>query len=265
MNKILNYTVQGSGPPVLLLHGILGSGSYWDGVVENLKNNCQIITIDLLGFGDSPKPKDLAYTVADHLRYIVATLETISVQKPITVVGHSMGAILGLSLAKSYPKYVKNLVLISLPVYQNPEEAKEIITASKIVPKLMYYGLTARVACAVMCQFRPLAQRLVPYFFKHVPKQVAIDSTKHTWYSYSRSMAHVIENQDSITDLRELVVPAVLIYGRNDKFAGPSTINTLQHKISTIKIMKLNGTHHIPIEQPETIARLISESLQATN
>lgn len=261
MDKILTYTVHGSGPPVLLLHGMLGSGSYWDGVVEQMKSrNHQIITVDLLGFGDSPKPRDVAYTIDDHLRYIVATLDAIGVRKPITVVGHSMGSIVSLALARSYPKYVKNLVLISMPVYRNVTEAKKIITDSKIVPRLMYYGATSRIACAVMCRFRPLAQSLVPYFFNHVPKQVAIDATKHTWYSYSRSMERVIENQDTLSNIQALTVPTVLIYGSNDKLASSTNVDALQISSGQLKIVTLEGTHQIPIEQPERVAQLIAES-----
>jgi pimeloyl-ACP methyl ester carboxylesterase len=261
MQKILKYDVKGSGPPILFLHGMLGSGLYWSDIIEQLKDDYQVITVDLLGFGDSPKPQNLEYTTEDHLAYIVATLDAIGVPKPMTVVGHSMGAILALDLAKNYPKYVKNLVLISLPIYQNPTEARAAIIGSKIVPKLMYYGPTARITCAVMCRFRPLAQFLAPHFLKNVPSQVAIDATKHTWYSYSRSMSQVIERQNVLTTATGLTIPILLVYGTDDKIASLKNTEVLKRSSRELKIVKIEGTHQVPIEQPARIAQLITGTI----
>lgn len=93
----------------------MGSSHFWTETVFELieKDDYRLFAIDLLGFGDSPKPRDSFYTLRDH----VETIER-SVIKPCQldsfhVVAHSMGCLIALALAAKHSNIVKSVTLVA--------------------------------------------------------------------------------------------------------------------------------------------------------
>ena len=131
MTGNLFYKIHGDGATDLVfLHGILGSSNYWDGIIGKMTPGHRLIMLDLLGFGESEKPKT-DYSVHKHLQKINSTLS--SVQQPETssiLIGHSMGAFLALNYAIAYPRKVKQLVLINAPMVNGKEALKKNLAAS---------------------------------------------------------------------------------------------------------------------------------------
>lgn len=128
----LFYQVVGAGkPPVIMLHGILGSHRYWDGVVPQLSKNHELILPDLLGFGDSPKP-EIEYSIQQHLTKIEDVIErTHSEKSSIVIVGHSMGAFLALNYTITHPDQVKKLILINAPMKTDEESLKKALPKNR--------------------------------------------------------------------------------------------------------------------------------------
>lgn len=83
------YQVMGKGPTLVFLHGFLGNGDNWGPLCSQLSDNYQCIAIDLLGFGQSSKPK-LRYTIWHQIEFIQGFLEALDLQK-FHLVGHSYG------------------------------------------------------------------------------------------------------------------------------------------------------------------------------
>ena len=251
------YREAGKGQAIVFLHGMLGSSIYWQELMDTVSTNYHAVALDLLGFGNAPKPKHSNYSREDHIEYIVQTLDRLGVDEPVILVGHSMGALIALALAVKYPQRVARLILISMPVYENASQARRRITRNGIVPRLMYYGPIARMVCATMCKLQPLARVLAPVYFKHLPKDIAAAATMHTWYSYSRSMTNVIENQNVLTDLQQIEVPVVALFGSHDNVASASNLRTIRRCCMDIKITIVNGGHHLPLELPTAVVQAI--------
>jgi len=121
MTGELNLRVlPGTGVPLVFLHGIGGTLGYWlAGPQPPIFPAHQTILVDLLGFGDSPKPW-CRYTVARHLDALDATLAG---QRDLTLVGHSAGAVLAVAYAARHPAVVRRLVLMGLPYFGNQANA----------------------------------------------------------------------------------------------------------------------------------------------
>ncbi|MEO7363948.1 MAG: alpha/beta hydrolase [Candidatus Saccharimonadales bacterium] len=253
----LHSHVTGTGSPIVVLHGMLGSTAFWEPLTKFLQSKNRVIALDLLGFGDSPKPENSDYSTQQHTEAILRTLDELKVSEPIILVGHSMGAILALSFASRYPKNVARLVLMNMPIYADRAEARRSIVQSKLVPRLMYYGPTARLSCTIMCQFRPIVQRLIPHFLNDLPRAVAIDATKHTWYSYSRSMRQIIEEQSVIDELSTIKMPVSLVFGSDDNIANSRHIDDLVSKRPNVSVTTLPATHQLPLELPEQAAAIV--------
>ncbi len=102
----------GSGVPLILLHGIESSSNYWHNLIPALKENHRVITIDLLGFGNSPKPQNIAYSIDDHIQWLDRTIKSLGL-KEFILAGHSLGSIISLAYAAKHPSKVNELFLFS--------------------------------------------------------------------------------------------------------------------------------------------------------
>jgi pimeloyl-ACP methyl ester carboxylesterase len=101
------------GPTIILLHGIATSSKGWDQLVPQLATKYRCISIDLLGFGESPKPRHAAYSSVEHVASIRRTLRGLKLKKPYIVVGHSLGSLLAARYVRLYPDEVAKFYMLS--------------------------------------------------------------------------------------------------------------------------------------------------------
>jgi haloalkane dehalogenase len=104
----MHYIEAGEGDPILFLHGIPTSSYVWRNILPHLASLGRCIAPDLIGFGQSDKP-DIQYTVADHITYIEALIETLNLKK-ITLVMHGWGSVIGFDYAMRHEKNCRGLV-----------------------------------------------------------------------------------------------------------------------------------------------------------
>jgi len=107
----------GSGPSLVLLHGIASSSVTFDNLIPLVVDRYRVIAIDLLGFGESPSPPEATFTLSEHVEAIHATLKSLKLAGPMILVGHSLGALIAARYAASYSSRVSQLVIIAPPVY----------------------------------------------------------------------------------------------------------------------------------------------------
>ncbi|MEM6449989.1 MAG: alpha/beta hydrolase [Cyanobacteria bacterium P01_D01_bin.105] len=88
-NYTAAYTDQGQGPPLIFLHGFLGSSSNWQQIIPELRSTHRCLAIDLLGFGDSSKPR-LRYTIWHQVEFLQQFITALDLQH-FQLVGHSYG------------------------------------------------------------------------------------------------------------------------------------------------------------------------------
>jgi pimeloyl-ACP methyl ester carboxylesterase len=103
------YLEMGQGTPLLMLHGFLGSGSCWLPLMERLQSQFRCISLDLLGFGESAKPK-ICYDIAKEVAFVRQVVEALQLDS-CYILGHSFGGWVASAYALEYPGSVKGLVL----------------------------------------------------------------------------------------------------------------------------------------------------------
>ncbi len=110
----LSATETGEGPLVILLHGMGQSAATWDDVAANLAVAYHVVSVDLLGHGQSPTPPDpLAYRRAECLEDIDETIATFrQTNEPPVLIGHGFGGYLALSYELERPGAIRGLALI---------------------------------------------------------------------------------------------------------------------------------------------------------
>ncbi|AEH01037.1 alpha/beta fold hydrolase [Lacinutrix sp. 5H-3-7-4] len=116
------YNDIGNGPTVVLLHGFLEDHSMWDSVLKPLSQNNRVITIDLLGHGQT---ESLGYihTMEDMALCVNAVLKKLNL-KQYTLIGHSMGGYVALAFASLYPNTIKGLCLLNSTFKSDSNERK---------------------------------------------------------------------------------------------------------------------------------------------
>ncbi len=104
-----------SGPVLLFIHGTASSNEVWEDQYKLLNDsNCRVIGVDLRGHGSSLNPGGVC-TIDDHVNDLVETINNIGIKSPITIIGHSFGAVLAVRFAEIFPDSVYKLLLVSLP------------------------------------------------------------------------------------------------------------------------------------------------------
>src|SRR3954471_19256005 len=104
------YVRAGSGPSLLLLHGIGNNCQTWTGVIDQLAESHTVIAPDLLGHGDSDKPRG-DYSIAAYANGMRDLMSVLDIEQA-TVVGHSLGGGLALQFAYQFPERCERLGLV---------------------------------------------------------------------------------------------------------------------------------------------------------
>src|SRR6478752_3336674 len=107
----VSYLDEGAGDVVLLIHGIGGSSECWREVVERLAKRHRVIAVDLLGHGQSDKPRG-DYSLGAFAVWLRDFLDALNIHEA-TVIGHSFGGGVALQFAHQHKEYCRRLVLIS--------------------------------------------------------------------------------------------------------------------------------------------------------
>jgi pimeloyl-ACP methyl ester carboxylesterase len=110
----------GEGPVVLAVHGLGGSGRYWQGLADAAGDRFRIVAPDLGGFGTSDKPR-LRYDRAFQRANLDAVIDDLGPIAPPFVVGHSLGGVLGALWAATAPGRAAGLVLAATPFPTVPD------------------------------------------------------------------------------------------------------------------------------------------------
>jgi pimeloyl-ACP methyl ester carboxylesterase len=224
-------------PTIVLLHGIAATSKTWDSLIKELDmDEYRVIALDLLGFGKSPKPVSCEYTVDDHVASVHKTLLKLKVRnKPYKIVGHSMGAIISARYCIRYPKEVKKLYLLSLPLYVKDSELHTNISRTRTDFYLNAYEF--------LSQNKGFTINNSQILRKLLRIDDGIEVTEENWNSFRLSLKNTIIKQDTYNDIRNTKVPIQIIYGALDEFLVQRIVDKLA-KFDNVKITKLLAINH---------------------
>jgi pimeloyl-ACP methyl ester carboxylesterase len=168
----------GSGEPLLMIHGLGGSGRYFDRLAARVADRFHVVAPDLAGFGTSDKP-DIAYDRGMHLEDLDAVAEELELDRPTVVAGHSLGGLFAALWAARDPVRILGLCTMSAP-YPSPDEHEVWVQEPKPPP-------AAKIAMPlVAAAVRVLA---VPVgVVRGYPPAVAADYARQTLRSRARTM-----------------------------------------------------------------------------
>lgn len=253
----LHVRTLGNGPPLVLLHGLLGSERFWGAEYDQLATDHRVIAPDLLGFGRSPHP-DHGYTADDHADAVAATLDGLGITTPAIIVGHSLGALIALRLAARDPARVTAIVAFGPPLYPDPEAAERHISELGGLAALFTLDTPwARRTCKWMCDHRGIAGWLAVALHPELPIPVARDSVQHSWASYSETLAEIIVSARAGAWLNALTIPVLVVAGDEDQVLDHAYLDRLAVR-SSLTLERWAGAHDLPLSRPADCASRIA-------
>lgn len=221
---------------VLLLHGIGNSGAAWRDVVTNLPDDIRVISIDLLGFGKSKKPAWAVYSAKTQARSVIATFLKLRINSPVIIVGHSLGALVAVEIAKRYPLLVRSLILCSPPFYRVNEEQRRALPSYDSLLK-DFYALTTRYPK----EFVAISQLAL----KLGMVNSSYDVTAETTPIYMNALTASIVNQTALSDALKLRTKTRILYGRFDPVVVFANLRWLAKHNPNISIKAVFAGHEM--------------------
>ncbi len=118
----LHYVERGHGPPLVLVHGFLGSTVNFHAVIERLAPHVRAVALDLPGFGYADRSPDVELSHTAMAELLCGALDRLGIERA-TVLGHSMGGTIAMRLAAAHPERVERLILVAAPA---PDEGRHL-------------------------------------------------------------------------------------------------------------------------------------------
>lgn len=204
----------------------------WMPLLPRLALTHRCITIDLLGFGGSPKP-ELNYTVEDHVASLDKTIRSLKLKGSVILVGHSMGAVVAARYACMRPQAVRRLLLLSCPVPDPTPEGYSLSSLNSRIHKLLYNGI-AQNRSTTLSLVRRL-QKLIPIWF---------DLNELNWHSFRASMLNTVLVDTATDDIKKVAAPIDMFYGALDQLISTSRLKRIAANNPNIHLHRIAAADH---------------------
>lgn len=255
------YRDEGAGEVLLLVHGMGGSSNTWSGVIPLLAKKYRVIAPDLLGHGESDKPRG-DYSVGAFAVLLRDLLDALDVSR-VTVVGHSLGGGIAMQFAHQHRQYCERLVLISSGGFGG-DVGRVLRLLSLPGSELVLPVIASRPAVAAGNALRALMGSSDR--FKARPSL----SNRDNRQAFLRTLRSVVDFRgQAVCALNRLgfhgVLPALIISGDEDRVIPVEHARAAHRMLPDSRLHIMSGVHHHPpTERPETVAHLIDDFVAST-
>lgn len=253
----------GFGKKLVLLHGLGSSGRYWNEPSKLLAKKFQVISFDLLGFGESPRPAPFSYALWQQADALRQAMWNEHIWGKVNLVGHSLGALVVLEFAKRYPRKVNSLVLSNIPVILSTSDARIIEKRYEDIASDIKNELQRQTLKTVRTS-KFIKHKVMPRYAAKKHKEGVFNSydLEHlSRYAYTQSIKHSIENQQVLDGLEAIHCPVVIIRTNKDRAVIKRNIDKLALALPNSKIVDAEGTHQFPALDPVKFSSLVRNAI----
>jgi len=223
-----NYVQQGSGPPVILIHGLAASLHDWDDLIPELaQHGYAAYAPDLLGHGDSPRLESRAYQMDWVFDHFFHWMRSLGLTEPAILIGHSLGGHVALEYARRVSAWTRGLILVN-PFY-SPSQLPALLRKTYSRPGLseLLIGKVPEKWFRFVVDVSSTAIGHSVGALRALPERVR----EQTLLDYRRTSPGVYHIPSIISDmtasLHEINTPALVVWGDRDKTLSPSSFPRL--------------------------------------
>lgn len=238
------------GLTMLLLHGGLATGRWWEPFLAFLPPEILALAPDLRGCGATDRPEH-GYAVEDYCADVLALLDALGWAE-VDLIGHAFGGAVAVEVALAEPQRVRTLTLVGTAPIEGVYTPVD--TLMLLEQMRTDHNLLAQALAAVMPTFNPTANRQAEDFFAAlIADAAALAPPVYT------GMATALANWNRFADARRLTMPTLLVWGDQDIIVDRDTITrTLIAIPGANNLEVLRNIGHAPmIEAPVVLAERI--------
>jgi pimeloyl-ACP methyl ester carboxylesterase len=249
----LHYADWGNetAPPLILIHGGLDHCRNWDAIARELQPHFHILAPDLRGHGDSEWAKGSSYSLTDNV-YDLSRLVRCAELRDAAIVGHSMGGMVALAYAGTYPDRVSRLVVLDGAFLSGSQRAPIHEQVSRWIDQLdriaEYKPSAFRTVEEAAQRLSMRNQRLTPalalHLARHGVRQGADGRYRWKFDHYQRARApYRLSPDDYIGLWSRITCPTLLMWGDESFLSDPEAAGLLAH-FKRAELVKLSGAGH---------------------
>ncbi|HVF80046.1 MAG TPA: alpha/beta fold hydrolase [Solirubrobacteraceae bacterium] len=255
-DRLMNIVELGSGPPVLLVHGLGGCWQNWLENIPELARDHRVIAVDLPGFGASEMPAG-PVSIAGYARTLDHVCTALSIDAA-AVVGNSMGGFVAAELAIGVPQRVERLVLVSAAGLQIAELRLERVLAGLAWTRLdllagVYGGWVAAHAETVARRSR-LRRLMFAGIARHpaaVPWPLVAEQAQGFGRPGFMPAVRAMVSYPLRPRLAEIACPTLVVWGENDRLVPLRDASAFEQLIGDARKIVYPDTGHVPmLERP---------------
>ncbi|WP_019969314.1 alpha/beta fold hydrolase [Mycobacterium sp. 141] len=266
------YRVAGSGPVILLIHGIGDNSTTWHTVQTALAQRFTVIAPDLLGHGRSDKPR-ADYSVAAYANGMRDLLSVLDIDR-VTVIGHSLGGGVAMQFAYQFPQLVDRLVLVgaggvtkdvnlALRIAALPmgSEALALLRLPLVLPALQIIGRAAGTLLGSTGIGRDIPDML--RILADLPEPTASSA-------FARTLRAVVDWRGQVVTMLDRCyltesVPVQLIWGALDSVIPVSHALMAHAAMPGSRLEIFEGSGHFPFhDDPDRFVETVERFIDST-
>jgi pimeloyl-ACP methyl ester carboxylesterase len=266
------FRVAGSGPAILLIHGIGDNSTTWSMVQSKLAQRFTVIAPDLLGHGKSDKPR-ADYSVAAYANGMRDLLSVLDIER-VTVVGHSLGGGVAMQFAYQFPQLVERLILIgaggvtkdvniALRIASVPlgSEALAVLRLPLVLPALQVIGRIGGALFGSTGVGRDIPDVL--RILENLPEPTASSA-------FARTLRAVVDWRGQVVTMLDRCyltesVPVQLIWGSRDSVIPVAHARMAHAAMPGSQLEVFEGSGHFPFhDDPDRFVELVEKFIDAT-
>lgn len=256
---VLHAQLVGSGPPLVLSHGLFGSGRNWGGIARRLADRRQVHLLDARNHGSSPWVATMTYPemAGDLAHYIEA-----AGLAPVDVIGHSMGGKTSMVLALTRPELVRRLIMVDIAPVEYRHGAQE--------PYAVYIA-AMRALDLKRIQRRAEADAALADVIKDDSMRAFIVQNLESGsdgYRWRINLDAIGSNLEALTGFPATDAhyngPAITIAGELSNYVRPRDEATIRLLFPSARIVVIEGAGHWPhADQPDRLMGVLDQALTA--
>lgn len=259
----IHYIDEGTGDPVLFLHGNPTSTYLWRNVIPYLVPHARCIALDLIGMGKSDKPK-LAYRFKDHVKYVEGFIEALKLRN-ITLVIHDWGSGLGFHYAMRHEDNIKGVAFMEaiMMIFHWKDFPKDFKMGFKlfrtpVIGKLMIMGMNMFVNQILpKAIIRQLTEEEMAYYGEPFKKW---SDRKPVWRwpneipieGKPADVAQMVKDYNQ--KLKDSDIPKLLFYADPGGIIASRAVGWCQNNLKNLKTVNIGpGIHYLQEDNPHLI------------
>jgi pimeloyl-ACP methyl ester carboxylesterase len=247
-NTKISYSDTGKGTAIVLLHGFLENKTMWQDFIPELSLKNRIITIDLLGHGET-ECLGYVHSMEDNADVVHEVLSNLRIRKAI-LVGHSMGGYVTLAFAELFPESIKGLVLLNSTSRADSDERKANRDRAIVAVKQNYASFIRMSIANLFSEDN--REKLIDEIEK-----VKTEALKTPLQGIVASLEGMKIRKDREVLLHLTPYPKLLILGEKDPVLNPVETKE-QIENTTVELVTFPDGHMSTIENKKELLKVLS-------